>query len=129
MILFIIVWIVVLIIQYFVAKQFESVAADKGYQDSKFFHLSFWLGLPGWLLVIALPDRCRNNGESPQTTMDSSVKPQGKEKFVWNPVDETTAIAIGETNIKCTNCHHTQFKGNKVCSQCGAKFTKIETQE
>lgn len=51
------------------------------------------------------------------------------ERIVWEPVDEANALAVGETNIKCTNCHRVQFKGNKVCNQCGAKLTEIETQE
>ena len=127
--LYIIIWVVALIIQYFVAKQFESAAADKGYQGSRFFHLSFWLGLPGWLLVIALPDRGSNNKRFSQATPEPVTEPQEKEVFIWHPVNEATATAVGETNIKCTNCHRVQFKGNKVCSQCGAIFTKIETQE
>ena len=49
--------------------------------------------------------------------------------FTWQPVDESTALIVGETNIKCANCHRVQFKGNKLCNQCGAKFTKIEMQE
>ena len=126
---YIIIWIAVLAIQYFIAKQFESVAADKGYQGSRFFHLSFWLGLPGWLLVIALPDRGSHNERFSQATPESVADPQEKEIFTWHPVDTATATAVGETNIKCMNCHRLQFKGNKVCSQCGAKFSKIETQE
>jgi hypothetical protein len=127
--LYITIWVVAIIIQYFISKQFESVAADKGYQGSRFFHLSFWLGLPGWLLVAALPDRGNNNEIVSQATPAPIAEPQGKEVFTWHSIDATTAIAVGETNIKCTNCHRVQFKGNKICSQCGAKFSKIETQE
>lgn len=129
-ILYIIIWTVALIIQYYVAKQFESVAADKGYQGSRFFHLPFWLGLPGWLLVIALPDRGNRsiqnatNNNSQASAQLEEVQPS--ESFVWHPVDETAALVIGETNIKCANCHRVQFKGNKVCNQCGAKFTSFQ---
>ena len=37
-----------------------------------------------------------------------------------------SAISMGEANIKCTNCGRVQFKGNKVCSQCGAKLVNLE---
>ena len=127
--LYIIIWVVALIIQYFIAKQFESVAADKGYHGSRFFHLSFWIGLPGWILVAALPDRGSNNENISQAAPAPITVPEQEDDFVWYPVTKANAIATGETNIKCTNCHRVQFKGNKVCSQCGAIFTKIETQE
>lgn len=40
----------------------------------------------------------------------------------YDHVETTTAIMIGETNIQCANCRKIQFKGNKVCNRCGAKF-------
>ena len=45
---------------FFLASQFSEVAAAKGYQDKKYYWICFWLGLPGWLLVIALPNRENN---------------------------------------------------------------------
>ena len=128
-ILYIIILALAILLNYFVAKQFQSAAADKGYLGDKFFHLPFWFGLPGWLLVIALPDRGSSNESFSQAIPAPIAEPQEKEVFIWHPVDETTGIAVGETNIKCTNCHRVQFKGNKICSQCGAKFSKIETQK
>lgn len=49
--------IIGLCILYYIAKQFFEVAKAKGYNDSKYLWICFWLGLPGWLLVCALPDR------------------------------------------------------------------------
>lgn len=48
---------VVLILQYFLAKWFFEAAEAKGYHDRKYFHIAFWFGLGGWLLIVALPDR------------------------------------------------------------------------
>lgn len=48
---------VVLILQYFMAKWFFEAAEAKGYHNRKYFHIAFWLGLWGCLLIIALPDR------------------------------------------------------------------------
>ena len=61
--------------------------------------------------------------EETEKAADETLSP---ESFVWHPVSEATATSIGETNIKCTNCHRVQFKGNKTCTQCGARFTEIE---
>lgn len=52
---------------------------------------------------------------------NNQTKPKD-EPFVWSFVNETTAVAAGENNIRCTNCRCIQFKGNTVCRQCGAKF-------
>ncbi len=39
-----------------IAFQFQKIAAEKGYSSQKWFWLCFLLGLPGWLMVVALPD-------------------------------------------------------------------------
>lgn len=44
-------------LNYYIAKQFEAAANEKGYYGRRFFHLCFWLGAVGYFLVIALPDR------------------------------------------------------------------------
>ena len=38
----------------FISLQFEQVAKAKGYYESKYFWMCFWLGAIGYLLVIAL---------------------------------------------------------------------------
>lgn len=54
--LWIVVLIVILIVQYKVADEFYYVAIKKGYDEKKYFWYCFWLGIVGYLLVIALPD-------------------------------------------------------------------------
>ena len=52
-----IILIICLIINYIIAKKFERIAFDKGYDES--IHscaMCFWLGVVGYLYVIALPD-------------------------------------------------------------------------
>ena len=44
-------------ILWYLAKQFYEVAKAKGYYDSKYLWICFWLTFVGYLLVIALPDR------------------------------------------------------------------------
>ena len=48
---------IVFVISYLVADEFYDVASAKGYESRKYFWIPFWLGLPGWLLVIALPNK------------------------------------------------------------------------
>lgn len=65
----IVVWLLVLagafVLSYFVAQWFYEVTEEKGYHDKKYFWICFWLGVIGYLLVIALPDR----GNSQQSTI------------------------------------------------------------
>lgn len=44
-------------IAWYLANQFYEAAQEKGYHDRKYFWICFWLGYPGYLLVIALPNR------------------------------------------------------------------------
>lgn len=60
---------VLLVFAYFIAHWFFEVAEEKGYHSKKYFWICFWLGVVGYLLVIALPDRGRGSdifGELPQ---------------------------------------------------------------
>ena len=44
-------------LQWYLAEQFAEAAKAKGYHDTKYFWICFWLSWIGYLLVIALPDR------------------------------------------------------------------------
>ena len=49
--------VVALVINYVVAKKFEEIAFQKGYDESiHSFAMCFWLGIVGYLYVIALPN-------------------------------------------------------------------------
>ena len=39
------------------AKNMARIAADKGYTERKWFHYCFWLGLAGFIMVCAMPDK------------------------------------------------------------------------
>lgn len=49
--------IFLLIIRFFAGREFYKAATAKGWNQRKFFWFPFLLGIPGYLLVIALPDR------------------------------------------------------------------------
>ena len=46
-----------LFILYFIAKQFYNIACEKGFLQKRYFWIPFLLGIIGYMLVIALPDR------------------------------------------------------------------------
>lgn len=43
-------------INYALAEKYQSIARKKGHTEN-YWNWCFWLGIVGWLLVIALPDR------------------------------------------------------------------------
>lgn len=49
--------LVYFVLAYVIAGWFSEAAKEKGYSSPKYFWACFLLGLAGWLLVIALPDR------------------------------------------------------------------------
>ena len=48
---------IIFVIDWFAAKQFHEIAKMKGHSESKYLWWCFWLGMIGWLMVVALPDR------------------------------------------------------------------------
>lgn len=46
-----------LAIWFFICTEFRRLAIEKGYRSIRYFHLCFWLGIFGMLIVIGLPDR------------------------------------------------------------------------
>ena len=52
--------IFLLVISYYTATQFYKVAVMKGHPEKRYFWICFWLTLPGWILVAALPDRTKD---------------------------------------------------------------------
>lgn len=65
-ILYLIIAALAIWINWYISNQFYEVAKAKGYHDSKYLWICFWLGLVGYLLVIALPD----HGNTHQTISD-----------------------------------------------------------
>lgn len=53
---YIIAIVVILILDLILALAANSTAQDKGYDGSKYFHLCFWLGPIGFIVVAGLPD-------------------------------------------------------------------------
>ena len=61
------------VLDWFVAKRFDEIAQMKGQPPEAYFWWCFWLGVIGWAMVIALPDRA---GTSPKSADSSDELPE-----------------------------------------------------
>ena len=52
------------------ANQFYKIASMKGHSDKQYFWWCFFLGIVGWLMVVALPDRAVTKTESHATSSE-----------------------------------------------------------
>ena len=48
-----------LVVNWFAAGEFYKIAEDKGYHGRKYFWWAFLLPVVGYLLIVAMPDRGR----------------------------------------------------------------------
>lgn len=55
--LLVIAFLIRLCVFLFIGKEFEQIAADKGFVSAKYFGWTFFVPLAGMLMVAALPDR------------------------------------------------------------------------
>lgn len=53
-----------LYLQYIIAKEFYSAAVTKGYSNKKYLWYCFFLGMIGYLMVIALPNKIVTTNQS-----------------------------------------------------------------
>ena len=102
---------IILYIQWVIAKKFEKIAFQKGYNEEiHSFAMCFWLGLIGYLYVIALPDltisRANINDENEKTSKELSCKKE-------------------EVNIQsyiCPKCKEIVPGGIEACPVCHQQF-------
>lgn len=56
--------VALLYLQYIIAKEFYSAAVTKGYNNRKYLWYCFFLGMIGYLMVIALPNKIVTTNQS-----------------------------------------------------------------
>ncbi len=99
--------IVVLIIDYLIAREFYNIARKKGHYEKKYLWLSFLLGIIGHCMVIALPDRGSEE----------------KKNFIAEPtpvVSKSVSASIDNGNgvVCCNYCGTDNPKGATMCKKC-----------
>ena len=111
---YIVIIIVFLIIQYVVAKKFEKIAFQKGYDEEiHSFAMCFWLGIIGMLYVIALPDKTSGHVKSAPR-----VKAARRDE---EPSEEPEPI-VEPVAFFCPVCNAPITHGMEKCPSCRQPF-------
>ena len=74
----------IIYIWYRAAKNMAKIAEDKGYTEKKWFHYCFWLGLVGFLMVCAMPDRQHSTAKNAEQTAQTTGFSTGDMKMLNN---------------------------------------------
>lgn len=136
--------IISLVICFFAAIEFASIAREKGYEDSKYFWCTFLLGIIGMLMVIALPDRgvdynvvhnemdkinTFDNGNISNKTNDAGYKSKNEEVAELDTGIDTknekttpTKAILQDGQKICPVCGKVQNYDRKKCWDCGQTF-------
>lgn len=99
----------------YLACLFFDMALDKGYTDGKYLVVCFWLGVIGYLLIVAMPDRGEKQERKPMYPNAVPVAPVA-------PV--APKAKLGEGSWRCT-CGKENARYIATCS-CGV--SKWEAQ-
>lgn len=76
----IILCLVVIVIYFVSATEFQRIAEMKGHQGNKYFLWCLLCGPVGWAMVIALPDRDQSQDQTrPQTPAQSQAPAQSSD--------------------------------------------------
>ena len=115
-------------LDFLIAKYFRNIACDKGYPGKAYFHFCFWLGLPGWIMVAALPDRKDTAAISDSPDADPPKKRITKEE---GKAERTKAEGVSVCEM-CSNEGQELYQGvmmdeygtryRKVCRSCWQKY-------
>ena len=93
---YIIIGLIYLVYSIAISVKFNLIANDKGYYGTTYFWCCFFLGIPGMILVAALPD------------ISSSYSPS---KITYSNKDTSTWT--------CKNCTQVNPTSKIFCSGCG----------
>lgn len=108
--LYVTVAVILLTIQYIVAKKFEEIAFQKGYDES--IHscaMCFWLGIVGYIYVVALPNLNNSlNGDSVILKSNNETNSAKKVEKVQQ--------------YECPKCREILPFGIDKCPVCGQVF-------
>ena len=102
--------IIVLVIDFIIAKNFSEIAEMKGYEESKYFWFTFLFGLVGMLMVIALPNI------KEVTIKNMPVKPSVP-LLTSEPKKEVVPSLSYAHKWRCESCDN--MRTQSPCEHCG----------
>ena len=117
--------LVILVINFIIAGEFAGIADKKGYDGTKYGVYTFFFGIVGMLMVVALPPVHQSEVMQPNTKTVSANKPQKKAATVQ---DSPEVQVDGEdfVDIKCSNCGETlsvmQGEDKITCPWCDTEL-------
>lgn len=85
------------IIAWFAAKEFYEIAKMKGHFEKKYFWWCFWIGMIGWPMVIALPDRGATSGILDSVAQEFKIAAQTN---LQQQVKIETLVSLGEKELR-----------------------------
>lgn len=118
-----------------IAFEFSQIADEKGYESKKYFLYTFFFGIMGALMVIALPDRSvKTNGMytnkdnscniNKSDAIENNMDKQSDLNTELSQVGSTTFRKTGQNRIICSSCGFEQQAGRAICWKCGCEFEK-----
>ena len=115
-----------LIIAYIVACKFSEIAEMKGHKGREYFWYTFWLGICGMLMVVALPNlKAAEKKVAPVKPIPANNEPrlQPTEQAQTSNIDNPPVSAIINNGEKvCPKCGLSQRANRSVCWSCGQRF-------
>jgi len=94
-------FVIIIIVWYYVAEEFYTIATKKGYPDKKYLWWTFFFGIAGMLMVVALPLTDATKQEENNTASATQPIPENTEEkndFAAESVAEETAQEISAEN-------------------------------
>lgn len=110
-----------LVINYFVAKEIAEIAEMKGFFGITYFWFTFFLGIVGILMVIALPDASQNKVPQPSMAVPTA-SPSAQSRT--SSATQGGVHFAGASEWTCTcGRNHKDYESSCVCG-----VTKIEAK-
>ncbi|MBE6695117.1 MAG: hypothetical protein E7587_01550 [Ruminococcaceae bacterium] len=112
-------------IQYKVAKMFEAIAFDKGYDKKAHpFALCFWLGIIGYIYVAAMPKLTATDIQ--ERTYRNAEETYRRAVKIMKEGDEYNSAEVYKDAIKLFNTITNHKDTNELIAYCERKIQELK---
>ena len=106
---------------YKVSNTFYEIACEKGYDEKKYLWWTFFLGIIGMLMVVALPDHQKETVPEASITPTFTMKEVKDAKKTIDP-ERTAKVVNDQGYLVCPTCGNTNPPHRTFCGKCGARL-------